>query len=92
VDSVVFGDWIFFGLTVAAVFLLRRRLPLERRETDAFRTPGYPFVPALFVGAALLVVVSVVRANPLRAAIGTGLLATGLPVYFFFARRKAREA
>jgi APA family basic amino acid/polyamine antiporter len=92
VDSVVFGDWIFFGLTVAAVFLFRRRLPLDRREAGAFRTPGYPFVPALFVAAALLVVVSVVRANPFRTAIGTGLLATGLPVYFFFAWRKGREA
>jgi APA family basic amino acid/polyamine antiporter len=92
VDSVVFGDWIFFGLTVAAVFPFRRRFPLERRDSGAFRTPGYPFVPALFVAAALLVVVSVVRANPFRTAIGTALLATGLPVYFFFAWRKGREA
>ena len=28
VDSVVFGDWIFFGLTVAAVFRFRRRFPI----------------------------------------------------------------
>src|SRR5262249_27138152 len=32
VDSVVFGDWIFFGLTVAGLFVFRRQIPVERRE------------------------------------------------------------
>jgi basic amino acid/polyamine antiporter, APA family len=90
VDSVVFGDWIFFGLTVAAIFLLRRRIPLERREPGSFRTPGYPIVPALFVAASLLVVGSAIRSNPKRSAVGTALLATGVPVYFFFSQRKER--
>lgn len=88
VDSVVFGDWIFFGLTVAAVFLFRRRFPLEGREPGAFRTPGYPLVPALFVAAALLVVGSAVRSNPKRCAVGAALLATGIPVYAVSARQR----
>jgi APA family basic amino acid/polyamine antiporter len=90
VDSVVFGDWIFFGLTVAAIFVFRRRIPLETREPGAFRTPGYPVVPALFVAAAAVVVVSAVRTNPFRSAIGLALLAVGPFVYWFFARRSAR--
>jgi APA family basic amino acid/polyamine antiporter len=89
VDSVVFGDWIFFGLTVAAVFLFRRRIPSEGRESGAFRSPGYPILPALFVAAALLVVASAVYSNPRRSAIGAALLATGVPVYFVFARRRS---
>lgn len=88
VDSVVFGDWIFFGLTVAGIFVFRRRIPLAAREPGSFRTPGYPLVPALFVAAAAAAVVSAVLSNPARAAIGTGLLATGVPVYFFYARRQ----
>ena len=88
VDSVVFGDWIFFSLTVLAIFLFRRRFPVESREAGAVRTPGYPFVPALFVLAGLLVVASAVRSNPRRTAVGTALLATGVPVYLFFARRR----
>lgn len=87
VDSVVFGDWIFFGLTVAAVFLLRRRHPVLRRDPGSFRMPGYPWLPALFVAASALAVASAVRANPARSAIGAALLATGVPVYFFYARR-----
>jgi APA family basic amino acid/polyamine antiporter len=89
VDSVVFGDWIFFGLTVAAIFVFRKRIPLERREPGAFRTPGYPIVPALFVAAAAVAVASAVRSSPARAAFGVALLATGLPVYWFFRRRRS---
>ncbi len=87
VDSVVFGDWIFFTLTVGAIFLFRRRYPAAARELGSFRTPGYPVVPALFVLSGLLVIGSAVRSNPRRTAIGAGLLATGVPVYFYFARR-----
>ena len=89
VDSVVFGDWIFFGLTVAAIFVFRRRIPLAVREPGSFRTPGYPLLPALFVAAAAVVVVSAVRTNPLRSAISIALLAVGPLVYMIFARRRA---
>jgi APA family basic amino acid/polyamine antiporter len=89
VDSVVFGDWIFFGLTVLGVFLFRRRIPLASREERAFRTPGYPWFPALFLAAAALAVVSAIRTNPARSLVGTGLLAAGIPIYLFFARRRA---
>ena len=87
VDSVVFGDWIFFGLTVAAIFVFRRRIPVETREPGSFRTPGYPLVPALFVAAAAVVVVSAVRTNPSRSAVAMAILAIGPLVYWIFARR-----
>src|SRR5512143_51954 len=91
VDSVVFGDWIFFGLTVAALFLFRRRLPPETRDRASFLTPGYPWVPGVFVVAAGVVVVSAIASSPRRALFGAVLLATGIPVYFFFARRAGRR-
>lgn len=86
VDTVVFADWIFFGLAVASVFVFRRRIPLERRPPGTFRAPGYPLVPGLFVAAAALIVASVVWANPLRAAAGTALLATGVPAFWVWSR------
>jgi APA family basic amino acid/polyamine antiporter len=88
VDSVVFADWIFFGLTVAGLFVFHRRHPVERREAGAFVAPGYPVVPALFVAAAALVVLSTVWADPRRSLFGLALLASGVPVYFFYARRR----
>lgn len=84
VDYVAFGDWIFFGLTVAGLFKLR-----SRGEPDApgsFRVPGYPWTPALFVAAAGYVVVSSVLAHPLNALLGAGLLGLGLPVYAYWTR------
>jgi basic amino acid/polyamine antiporter, APA family len=89
VDSVVFGDWIFFTLTVAAVFLFRRRHPLESRPPDSFRSPGYPWFPAFFVVTGVAAVASAIASNPKRSLIGAALLATGVPVYAFFARRRS---
>lgn len=89
VDYVAFGDWIFFGLTVAALFIYRRRdarAGLAARPAGSFRVPGYPWTPALFVLAAAYVVVSAVAAHPQNAAIGTGLLGLGVPVYLYWKR------
>ncbi len=61
---VIFGAWIFYGLAVAGVIVLRRREPDLPRP---FRVPGYPAVPALFAAAAALLVASTLsrpRANP----------------------------
>ncbi len=45
-DSVVFAAWTFYGLTVAGLFILRRRHP---SEPGGFRMPGFPLLPAFFV-------------------------------------------
>jgi APA family basic amino acid/polyamine antiporter len=89
VDYVSFGDWIFFGLTVAGLGRLRAA---DARRTDPPRgplVPGYPWTAALFVAAALLVVASTVLENPRNAAIGTGLLLLGIPVYLWWKRAEA---
>jgi len=90
-NYVVFADWIFFGSTVLTVLTFRRVVPLSERPPDAYRAPGYPVVQMLFVLIAAGVVLSVVGAAPREAAKGAGLLAIGVPVYFWYARR-ARAA
>ena len=97
VDYVAFADWIFFGLTVAGLFVYRARERMERSAAPGreggqggagFRVPLYPWTPGLFVAAAAYVVASSVAANPRNALIGAGLLALGVPVY---AWRRARS-
>ncbi len=83
-DYVVFGDWIFFGLAGATVFVLRRTGSVE--ATVPFRAPGYPIVPGIFVAAAAYVVVSSVVSNPRNAMIGSFLIGAGVPVYFLWKR------
>ena len=92
VDYVAFADWIFFGLTVAGLFVYRARDGRNGTvaRSGAFRTPGYPWTPALFVAAAMFVVASSVRSNPRNALIGSGLLALGVPVYWYWRRRGER--
>ncbi len=84
VDYVVFADWIFFGLAGLSLFVFRRRLPVSGRGAGVFRTPGYPIVPALFVGVAILIVGSVLRSNPVGSLIGVGLLALGVPAFAYW--------
>jgi len=89
-DYVVFGDWIFFGSSVATLFVYRQRERATGKVAALkFRTPGYPLVPALFVLAAIYVVASSVRQNPGNAAKGAGLLLLGVPVFFAWRRRGA---
>ena len=81
IDSVVFADWIFFGLTVAAVIGLRRRIPLAERPKGMFAAPLVPLVPVLFVAAAAFVVAGAVWSNPVRSGIGVVMIAAGTPIY-----------
>jgi len=85
-DSVVFADWIFFGSSVAALFVFRRQMPLAGRPSGSFSRSGYPVAPLLFVLVAAGVVLSVIIGSPGRAAVGTLVLVLGVPVYYWFAR------
>jgi APA family basic amino acid/polyamine antiporter len=89
-NYVVFADWIFFGLTVATVMVFRRTVPLGQRPADGFQAPAYPVVQILFVAVAAGIVLSVVRADPASAARGAVLIALGVPVYYWYARARAR--
>jgi APA family basic amino acid/polyamine antiporter len=90
-NSVVFADWIFFGLTVAALFVWRSgsRRTSEPPNPAHYRSPGYPILPGFFVLVAAAVVASVILEAPMRAAFGALLIATGIPVFYYFAGRKA---
>lgn len=85
-DYVVFGDWIFFGLCGVTLFVFRRR-DAAGGQRPAFLTPGYPWVPALFVAAAAYAVASSVLSNPGNAAIGAGLIALGVGAYRLWRNR-----
>lgn len=79
---VVFADWIFFGLSVTTLFVFRHR---GLRAT--FRTPGYPWLPALFILSAAGVVVNTIYRYPVDTARGIVLILTGVPVFFWWQRK-----
>jgi APA family basic amino acid/polyamine antiporter len=85
---VVSADWVFFGLSAASLFVLRKRAPPG--QEIRFRVPGHPFTTAAFVVVAALVVLSTAWAYPLNTLVGLGLVTAGLPVYAFWTRQRAR--
>jgi APA family basic amino acid/polyamine antiporter len=88
-DYVVFADWIFFGSTAAALFVLRRR-DASGALAPVPHTPGHPVTTLLFIAAAVYVVIGSILSNPGNAARGAALLALGVPVYLYGnARRRA---
>jgi len=84
---VVFGQWIFFGLTVFGVFVLRKKRPDLPRP---YRTWGYPDTPAIFVLAALYVTVNSLILQFKNSMIGLGIILLGLPFYVFWRIRSKR--
>ncbi len=84
VDFVTFGDWIFFGLTAAALFVYRQR---DQSSTPGFRVPAYPVTVVIFVLAAAYVVFSSIISNPRNAAIGAGLIGLGIPAFLYWRSR-----
>ena len=86
---VVFVGWIFYALGALSLFSYRRRLPDAGRT---FRVPGYPVTPLLFVGCAAAIVLNTMVAQPVRAAIGLGVVLLGSPAYLIWRRRAAPAA
>ncbi len=85
---VVFGQWLFFGLTGAAVFVLRKKKPELPRP---YRTWGYPVTPALFVLAALLISVNSLIKEFWNSLAGLAIIALGIPAYFYWKKKELNE-
>jgi APA family basic amino acid/polyamine antiporter len=77
-DFVIFGSWILYGMTTAAVIVLRRAEPAMERP---YRTWGYPVVPLIFVAAALLIEGVTIINKPWQSGLGLVLILTGAPFY-----------
>jgi APA family basic amino acid/polyamine antiporter len=82
---VIFASWILYGMTTAAVIVLRKKRPDLPRP---YRTLGYPWVPILFVLVAAILVLSTLKDSPRESIMGIGLILLGLPFYFYWKRAR----
>jgi len=85
---VIFGQWIFFGLTVAAVIILRKKRPDLPRP---YKTWGYPVTPIIFILAALYISINSLITQFWNAMAGLGIILLGLPFYFYW-KSKSKTA
>lgn len=81
---VVFVGWTFYALAAASIFVYRRR---EKSLAVGYRVPGYPWTTIAFIAMVGAVVLNTIVTQPGRAAIGFGVVLTGVPAYFIWRRR-----
>jgi APA family basic amino acid/polyamine antiporter len=84
-DYVISAALMFYILTIAGVFRLRKLRPYAERP---YRTWGYPFVPALYILGASTILVVLFLYRPTTTWPGFGIVLLGVPVYFLVRSRK----
>ncbi|MFH1018254.1 MAG: amino acid permease [Pseudomonadota bacterium] len=87
-DYVIFAVLIFYVLTILGLFILRRKRPDAERPYRAF---GYPWLPALYVVLACLILVVLAVYRTQTTWPGLLIVLTGFPAYFIW-RALARRA
>jgi len=81
----IFAEWLFYMVAASTIFVFRRREPLARRP---YRMWGYPVLPALFILSSALLLYYTFTANLTNSAAGLAVILAGIPVFYFFQRRK----
>jgi APA family basic amino acid/polyamine antiporter len=85
----IFAEWLFYMAATSTVFIFRHREPDAHRP---YKTWGYPVVPALFIAASAVLLYYTFMDNLRNSAAGLAVILAGVPVFYWFARRKpARE-
>ncbi|MBI4386068.1 MAG: amino acid permease [Elusimicrobia bacterium] len=80
-DYVIFAVLIFYILTVAGIFVLRRKEPHAPRPYKAW---GYPWLPSLYILLASAISVDLLIYKPLFTWPGIGIVLLGIPVYYLW--------
>ncbi|MGD0695052.1 MAG: amino acid permease [Terriglobia bacterium] len=84
-DYVIFAVMLFYILTIAGLFWLRRTRPDAPRP---YRAIGYPALPALYIVFALFVEWALLTHKAVRSVTGLSIVAVGVPIYFLWRRRR----
>jgi APA family basic amino acid/polyamine antiporter len=84
----IFAEWLFYMIAGSTIFVFRWRDPLAARP---YRVLGYPFVPALFIAAAAVLLYYTLRENWPNSFYGLLVILAGVPVYWSFRRLRQAE-
>ena len=82
----IFAEWMFYMIAGSTVFVFRRREPRAERP---YRVWGYPVVPAVFVLVSAALLYYTFTDNLKSSAGGCLAILAGVPIFYFFARRRA---
>jgi len=82
-NKFVLGIWPFYALSVAGVFVLRRKRPEMARP---YRVWGYPVVPILFLVASLGMVANALWTDPYGTGVTLAIIVVGVPLFYLWKR------
>jgi len=82
---VIVGAMIFWIAGATSVFTLRRKYPDLHRP---YKTLGYPYTPAIFILATAGILINTLFANPLETVLGMVIILTGLPVFYYWEKKR----
>jgi basic amino acid/polyamine antiporter, APA family len=85
-DYVISAALLFYILTVAGLFRLRRTRPNANRP---YRAWGYPWLPGLYIAGAAVILAVLFVYRTTTTWPGLLIIASGLPIYFAVRRRNA---
>ncbi len=85
----IFAEWLFYMVAASTIFVFRRREPDVARP---YRTVGYPVVPALFIATAAVLLYYTFVSNLRDSIAGVAVILLGIPVYLWFASRRAKSS
>lgn len=83
-DLVIIAAFVFYGLIVFGVIILRKRKKDLHRP---YKTLGYPFVPVIFTLFCVLLLGVTFVESPEKSIIGLILIFSGLPFYYYWKRK-----
>ena len=86
-DYITFAILVFYILTIAGLFVLRRTRPQAERP---YRAVGYPVLPAIYIVMALFIDVVLLRYKPQYTWPGLIVVLIGIPVYYAWSRSSRR--
>jgi len=88
-DYVIFAVVLFYILTIAGIFRLRRMRPDAPRP---YRAWGYPVLPLLYIAFASFVELALLTHKTMRSFAGLSIVAIGIPVYYLWRRSASRPS
>ena len=84
-EYVMFAALLFYVLTVAGLFVLRKKDPNRERP---YKVPLYPFLPALYVVLTSIVMIGQLCLSPATSGAGLLIILSGLPAYYIWSRKR----
>jgi APA family basic amino acid/polyamine antiporter len=96
-DMFIFVSWVFYGLVILGLFILRKKMPGIERPYKAW---GYPVIPLIFLLFTTVYIVTTLyndinnyiegKSPIINSVFGLILTAVGIPLYFYFKKKNEK--